>query len=454
MVNLKQQPTREQRRELGRQARAHCSRIVQGEWNAAHRKADPNEILNASEKGRVADLLPEKHKRMLVSPFAYYRGSAPVMAADLSSLPNTGLTTQLCGDAHVYNLGSFTALDGHVIFDLNDFDETIPGPWEWDVKRMAASLVLVGRESGTRDPGCKDAVLGFVASYRETMRELSEMPVLELARYLVLRHPERTPLAPVLRRAQLSTNKQAFTKLAEKRGGSYIFKNNRVGRSVAAKVKQAIHDYSLCLLPERRRFFEQYHIEDVAFRVVGCGSVGMRDYVALMLGAGTDDPLFLQVKEETHSCYAGYLPEARVPENQGQRTAEGQRAMQLQSDIFLGWTSFDGRDYLVRQLRDHKASIVNADLIGRGLEQYAAVCGELLAKGHARSGDSCALFGYMGNSVKFDKAIAKFAMAYADQTEQDYTKFKRSFAAGRRRQKASTKSGRARGRRPAGKIIS
>jgi len=454
MVNLKQQPTREQRRELGRQARAHCSRIVQGEWNAAHRKADPIDILNESEKGRVADLLPEKHKRMLASPFAYYRGSAPVMAADLSSLANTGLTTQLCGDAHVYNLGSFTALDGHVIFDLNDFDETIPGPWEWDVKRMAASLVLVGRESGARDTGCKDAVLGFVASYRQTMRELSEMAVVELARYLVLRHPERTPLAPVLRRAQLSTNKQAFAKLTEKRRDGYIFKANRVQGSMAAKVKQAIHDYSLCLLPERRHFCEQYQIEDVAFRVVGCGSVGMRDYVALMLGAGTDDPLFLQVKEETRSCYAAYLPEARVPENQGQRAAEGQRAMQLQSDIFLGWTSFDGRDYLVRQLRDHKASIVNADLRGAGLEQYAEICGQLLAKGHARSGDSCALFGYMGNSVKFDKAIAKFAMAYAEQTEQDYARFQRSFGDGRRGKKTRTKSTRAGAKGRTGKLIS
>jgi uncharacterized protein (DUF2252 family) len=435
-----QEYTRESRESLGRKARLRCSRISQADWNPSARTSNSIDILHNSEKGRVPALLPEKHRRMLASPFAYYRGSAPVMAADLSLLPNTGLLAQLCGDAHVYNLGSFTALDNHIIFDLNDFDETIPGPWEWDVKRMAASLVLVGRESGDSDTNCKDAVLSFVRSYRETMHSLSELPVVELARYQVLRHPERSPIAPVLRRAQWSTNKQAFEKMAEKQSDGYVFKADRVSSAVAAKVRQAIHDYSLNLLPERRRFFEQYRIEDVGFRVVGCGSVGMRDYIALMLGAGVEDPLFLQVKEETHSCYAAYLPEARVPENQGQRTAEGQRAMQLQSDIFLGWTSFDGRDYLVRQLRDHKASIVGKELMGRGLEQYAVVCGELLAKGHARSGDSCVLFGYMGVGTKFEKAIAKFGLAYADQTTHDYDAFKRSLGSQRKSQARKQKA--------------
>ncbi len=446
----KEEYTREARRQSGRKARERCSRVAQGNWDPKLRKADPLDILKQSEKGRIANLLPEKHKRMSASPFSYYRGSAPVMAADLSVLPNTGLTSQLCGDAHVYNLGSFTSLDGHVIFDINDFDETIPGPSEWDEKRMAASLVLVGRESGARDSDCKEAVLAFVRSYRETMRKLSEMAVVDLARYQVLRHPERSPVAPVLRRAQLATNKQAFAKLAKKHGHGYVFKEDRVHSSIAEKVKQAIHDYSLNLLPERRQFLQQYRFEDVGFRVVGCGSVGMRDYVALMLGAGTDDPLFLQVKEETRSCYAPYLPDARVPENQGQRAAEGQRAMQFQSDIFLGWTSSDGRDYLVRQLRDHKASIADEDLKGSGLEQYAEVCGELLAKGHARSGDPCALFGYMGASTKFDRAIAKFALAYADQTTRDYERFKRSVGDSTKHKKTSHENNSRAAKRQAG----
>jgi uncharacterized protein (DUF2252 family) len=223
----------------------------------------------------------------------------------------------------------------------------------------------------------------------------------------------------------LATNQQAFNKLARRDGDHYVFKQDRVSPAVSHKVKQALHDYGLKLLPERRHFFRQYQVEDVGFRVVGCGSVGMRDYIVLMLGAGIDDPLLLQVKEETHSVYAQYLPDARVAENQGQRVAEGQRALQLQSDIFLGWTSFDDRDYLVRQLRDHKASIADADLKGNGLRQYAEVCGELLAKGHARSGDSCALFGYMGVTPKFDKALAKFAVSYADQTTKDWEKYRK-----------------------------
>jgi uncharacterized protein (DUF2252 family) len=431
---------REERRAQGRQARTRVARVAHASWDSKLRKEDPIDILSRSEKGRVPKLLPEKHKRMSVSPFAYYRGSAPAMAEDLSLLPNTGLISQLCGDAHVYNLGSFTAPDGRIVFDLNDFDETIPGPFEWDVKRMAASLVLVGRESGTRELQCKDAVLTFVRSYRETMRLLSEMPVIEMARYLVLRHPKNSPIAQVFRRAQLSTGVQAFRKLAETRGDTYRFKQDRVAESVAAKVKQSLHDYSIKLLPERRHFFRQYQLEDVGFRVVGCGSVGMRDYVVLFLGAGADDPLLLQVKEETHSTYASYLPDARVPENQGQRVAEGQRALQLQSDIFLGWTSIDDRDYLVRQLRDHKASITDEDLKGDGLRQYAIICGELLAKGHARSGDPCAIFGYMGSSLKVDKGITKFAVAYADQITKDWERYKRSMRTGRKAGKGKKKN--------------
>ena len=424
--------TREERHTEGRKVREKLSRVAHAAWDPNLRRYDPLELLRRSEAGRLARLIPEKHKRMAVSPFSYFRGAAPVMAADLSLLPNTELIAQLCGDAHVYNLGSFTAPDGRIVFDINDFDETIPGPWEWDIKRMASSLVLIGRELGARDVWCKDAVLAFVRSYRETMRQLSELPIVELARYQVLRHPKISPIAPVLRRAELSTHAQAFEKLAKKQGDGYIFKEDRVAGAVASKVKQALHDYSLNLLPERRHFFRKYRIEDVGFRVVGCGSVGMRDYIVLMLGSAADDPLLIQVKEETHSTYAPYLPNARVPENQGQRVAEGQRAMQLQSDIFLGWTSFDGRDYLVRQLRDHKASIVTKDVKNQRLHPYAEICGELIAKGHARSGDACALFGYMGASVKYDKAIAKFAIAYADQTTADYERFNRSLRSERR----------------------
>ena len=381
---------------------------------------------------------------MSVSPFSFYRGAVPLMAADLSTQPRTGLITQLCGDAHIHNLGSYAAPDGRIIFDLNDFDESIQGPFEWDVKRMAASLVLGGRTAGDSDSQCKNAVLEFMRRYREWMCNFSQMPVLDLARFQVSRFVKGSPVAAVLQKAARITNLKSFPKLTVLRKGRHYLREQRPIQVSAppghgAKVQQAIHDYSLTLTPERRHFFSQYHIEHVAFRIVGCGSVGMRDYVALMFCGGADDPLFLQVKESTHSAYAPYLPEARVPANQGERVAEGQRAMQMQSDIFLGWTNLDGRDYLVRQLRDHKASIEDTDLKGAGLVEYAQVCGELLAKGHARAGDPCALYGYMGNSSKFDRAIAKFAMLYADQTEQDFEEFKKALRAKSSKKKLPSK---------------
>ncbi len=438
-------PDREERQQAGRAARSKVSRVAQAEWNPAARKHGLVEIILDSERGRVPRLLPIKHERMRVSPFSFYRGAVPLMAADLSLSPNTGLITQLCGDAHIHNLGSYAAPDGRIIFDLNDFDETIQGPFEWDIKRMAASLVLGGRTAGDSDSQCKDAVLQFVARYRQWMGKFSEMPVLDLARFQVSRFVKGSPVATVLQKAARITNLQSFPKLTVLRKGRRYLREQPPLQIPAppghgAKVQQAIHDYSLTLTPERRHFFAQYHVEHVAFRVVGCGSVGMRDYVALMFGGGADDPLFLQVKECTRSAYASYLPEARVPENQGERVADGQRAMQMQSDIFLGWTLMEGHDYLVRQLRDHKASIEDTDLKGAGLLEYGQVCGELLAKGHARSGDPCVMFGYMGGGTKFDRAIAKFAMAYADQTEKDFEVFKRTVQAKpAKKQKAAAK---------------
>lgn len=426
--------SRQERQQIGRRARTQASRVGQAEWNPSARNFDLVELILASEEGRVADLLPIKHQRMCMTPFSFYRGAVPLMAADMALHARTGVITQICGDAHVHNLGSYAAPDGRVIFDLNDFDETIQGPFEWDVKRMAASLVLAGRTAGDSDRQCKDAVIQFVSSYREWMHNFSEMAVLDLARFQVTRFVKKSPVAEVLHKAARITNKKSFTKLTIEREGKHYLREQKplqfaATPLVASKVKQAIHDYSLTLLPERRHFFNQYHLEHVGFRVVGCGSVGMRDYVALMLGGGPDDPLFLQVKQATKSAYAPYLPDARVPANQGERVAEGQRAMQMQSDIFLGWTAVDDRDYLVRQLRDHKASIEDDELKGEGLAEYARVCGELLAKGHARAGDPCVMYGYMGNSPKFDRAIAKFAMAYADQADEDFETFKRGLRA-------------------------
>ena len=372
---------------------------------------------------------------MAATPFRFFRGAVPVMAADLAPLPRTGLMAQICGDAHVQNMGAFEAPDGRLIFDINDFDETIIGPWEWDVKRMAASLVLAGREAGNSEKQCRNAVLAFVRRYREWMRRFSEMPVVELARFQIYR--EIDPLRSMLHKAERNTPLRNLGKLTVLREGKHVFRDQKpeqyhVSTKEANQAVASLLAYEHTLLPERARFFAQYQVEDVAFRVVGTGSVGLRDYVLLMFGGGAvSDPLFIQIKEEPGSVYAQYLPHSPVAAHQGQRVADGGRAMQMQSDIFLGWTSIGSREYVVRQLRDHKASIEAEDLKGNGLVEYAEMCGELLSKGHARSGDSCAISGYLGTSDKFDRAMATFGVVYANQTFKDWEELRKAIRSGK-----------------------
>ena len=429
-------PAREERLQYGKSLRQKISRASHAKWDPKHRKSSALEVLRASERGRVANLLPIKAGRMAASPFGFYRGAVPVMAYDLSTLPSTGIYAQLCGDAHVHNLGAFEGQDGRLIFDINDFDETIRGPWEWDVKRMAGSLVLAGRESNNTEKECNIGVLAFVESYRNAMQQFARMPMVELARYQIFRHLHVSPVLNVLRKAERATPIHNLEQLTEQHDGKWRFLDNKPLRFhvPAATVKQVItglHNYVDTLLPERQHWFSHYRVEDVAFRVVGTGSVGTRDYIVLMFGPVHGDPLFVQIKEEGPSAYTQYLRKSDTPLNQGQRVAQGQRAMQVQSDIFLGWTSIAGRDYLVRQLRDHKAGIEDEDLVGDGLVQYAQVCGELLAKGHARSGDPYAISGYLGNNDKFDQAVARFGIAYADQTTKDFEDFIRAVRAGK-----------------------
>jgi uncharacterized protein (DUF2252 family) len=363
---------------------------------------------------------------MAASPFGFFRGAVPLMAADVAPLPATGITVQICGDAHVRNLGAFASPTGALVFDINDFDETMPGPWEWDVKRLAVSLVLSGRESGHSDGECKQAVETFVAEYRKSVNHCAELTVLELARYTVHRHLEVGPIPELLKKAERSTPQATLEKLTQKANGARRFKEAKpllapVSEKTRDEVLGALATYRETLLSERRHFLERYQPVDVAFKVVGTGSVGTRDYVILCF-AGSEDALFLQMKEEPPSAYAEYL-KAEVPRNQGERVVRGQRLMQAQSDIFLGWTAMQGRDYLVRQLADHKAAIDTEALKGRGLSEYAKICGEVLGKGHARSGDACVLDGYCGNADKLDKAIAEFAVAYANQSTADYELF-------------------------------
>jgi uncharacterized protein (DUF2252 family) len=425
--------TREERRSFGRSCRNKVKRIDQGNWKPGDRKRDAIDLLLHSQHGRIPVLLPIKWAHMAASPFGFFRGAVPVMAADLAPMPRTELMAQLCGDAHVQNLGAYEAPDGRLIFDINDFDETIVGPWEWDVKRMSASLVLAGREAGNSDKHCKAAVLAFVRNYRVWMHRFSEMPVVDFARFQVYR--EIDPLRSVLRKAERATPLHNLQQLTVLREGKHVFLPKPCPYQMSPKEANdavaSLQAYPRTLLRERAHFFSQYRVADVTFRVVGTGSVGLRDYVALMFAGLISDPLFIQIKEEPGSAYAPYLPDSPVASHQGQRTAEGGRAMQMQSDIFLGWTSIAGREYVVRQLRDHKAGIEEEDLKGRGLVEYAELCGELLSKGHARSGDSCAISGYLGNSDRFDLAMAKYGVTYADQTEKDWEEFKRAIRAGK-----------------------
>jgi uncharacterized protein (DUF2252 family) len=424
--------TREARRTAGRELRNKVGRAAQGQFKPTARKFDPVKLMNAAHKDRESDLMPLKNARMAATPFAFYRGAASLMAADLATLPRTGMSVQICGDAHVQNLGAFGGgADGHMIFDINDFDETIKAPWEWDVKRMATSLVLAGRESRNSERQCRDAVLEFARMYRESMKMFSELPVLELARYVVMRDLKVAPVRSVLHKAERATPIESLKKLTEKKDGRYVFREcadetfgaktqYELNESTAKQVLAALPGYIQTLQPERRHFFKQYQPVDVAFRIVGTGSVGTRDYVILMFGGALEDPLFLQVKQELASAYAPYVPKNVPPKHHGQRVVEGVRRMLVTFDIFLGWATVDNRPYLVRQLRDHKAGIETTDLEGAGLLQYAEVCGEILAKGHARSGDPCMLSGYLGTSDRCDRALVTFAVDYADQTTRDF----------------------------------
>ena len=415
---------------MGQLKRKQLRRQDHSNWQPQHRRHNPIALIEESMRGRVPSLITIKYERMAASPFGFFRGAVPVMASDLSLMPHTGIVNQICGDAHVCNLGAYAAPDGRLVFDINDFDETIRGPFEWDLKRLATSLVLAGRENGAKRAQCEEAVYGLIARYRKCVDMFARMPVLEMARYQVHRLQRITPVSTALLKAERSTPMHTLEQLTVpemSRGaetGRRIFRENkplltRISSGQARAVLASLHEYKKDLLPERQHFFAQYRPMEVGFKVVGTGSVGLRDYLVYFEGNGRGDPLFLQVKEEPASGYAKYL-EYHGPHHQGQRVADGQRAMQFLSDPFLGWTTIANRQYLVRQLNDHKANIEIADLKGLGLLEYAEMCGELLARGHSRSGDACILTGYIGTGRRFAEAMVKFAESYADQTERDW----------------------------------
>lgn len=448
-----------ERRKLGQARRRQARRQQHEELHPDKRPASAVELVARSMNGRVPALVSLKYELMLESPFAYFRGGAPVMAADLAAIANAGIECQICGDAHVRNLGAYAAPDGRLVFDINDFDETIQAPFEWDLKRMAASLVLAGRAAGHKESSARSAAEACVARYAAQMREFAGMPLLEIARFLVHRMDLAKPVHDALAKAERATPQHTLEQLTKpakggppaagshpfrkKRGkdeareggisggGSRIFKENppmltRENRTRSGAVLAALTPYAEMLEPQRRHLLGFYRPVDVAFKVVGTGSVGLRDYCVYFEGNGEGDPLFLQIKEETHSAYAPYIGESHAPVHNGERVVQGQRAMQTQSDPFLGWTRIGGRQYLVRQLNDHKGSIELSDLAGGNLRAYAEVCGELLARGHARSGDALVIAGYLGSGDGFAEALARFGARYADQTEKDWEELKKA----------------------------
>ena len=432
--------TPEQRTKLGQARRKQLGRQQHNALNIRARQRTPLELLERSMRGRVPALVKLKYELMADSPFGYFRGAVPVMAADLAALPNSGIVSQLCGDAHVRNVGAYAAPDGRLVFDINDFDETIRGPFEWDLKRMAASISLAGRGSGHKESAVRRAVEECVLHYTAQMKAFAKMPHLEVGRFQVHRLGQVAPVHAALLKAERATPGHTLNELTEPAtarsgltgsGLSRRFKEikpmlTRLPKAQAAAVLASLEPYRKMLEPQRQHLLSFYRPVDVAFKVVGTGSVGLRDYCIFLEGNGPDDPLFLQIKEEPVSGYNAYLPNAHPDHHNGKRVADGQRAMQLQSDPFLGWTNIGSRQYLVRQLNDHKGSIDLDDLAGDGLGAFAAVLGELLARGHARSSDPNVLSGYLGSGNGFAEALATFGQLYADQTEKDWAQLRRA----------------------------
>lgn len=422
-----------ERRAQGRALRVSTPRSSHAAWVPPSARLDPIELLETSNRSRIAALVPIRYGRMLTSPFAFLRGSAIVMAADLATTPVTGLQVQVCGDAHLSNFGTYATPERHQVFDVNDFDETLPGPWEWDVKRLAASIVVAARQNGFTASSIKQAVLHCLRTYRERMWTFGEMGHLDVwyssvdAERLLTQvgRANRPFLTRELERAHRHTNAKVFPQLIRKQQGQYTIKQDPPlitgleDDERANFVRALLEGYEASLSQERRVLLNRYRIVDLAQKVVGVGSVGTHCSIALLLGSLDGDPLFLQIKEAQPSVLERFLPHSTYP-NQAQRVVSGQRLMQAASDLFLGWTTSASRDYYVRQLRDRKETPTIEHLPERDFTLYAGLCGWTLARAHARSGDPAAISGYLGKSDQFDRAVAAFAKAYADQTERDH----------------------------------
>ncbi len=438
--------TRSERREKGKALREQVPRSSHGAWVPSPERSDPVSLLQVQDKGRLEHLLPIKYGRMLESPFTFLRGSAAVMTADLASTPVTGLQVELCGDAHLLNFGVFATPERQLVFDVNDFDEAYPGPWEWDLKRLAASAVVAGRDNGFSDKVNRKLAEDVTVFYRDAMVRLARASALDVWYFhvevdRVLEAFERSSgkagksARKMVKKARTHTHEQTLEKLTEVVGGrrriindppllvrlSELLTEEQKAQITEKDVENMWNDYLASLPDERRLLLSRFQISGVALRVGGVGSVGTRCFIALLEGGAEGDALILQLKEAGPSVLEPHLPKRDYGKH-AERVVVGQRLMQAASDIFLGWheSPLSGVQYYWRQLKDMKGSIDVATLDEAGLETYLKVCSVCLARAHARTGDASAISGYIGKSNALARAIADFAVAYADQTEIDY----------------------------------
>ena len=449
-----------ERAAAGKAARDRAPRSSHGEWQPAADRPDPVEVLERQAADRVPELVPLRYGRMLVSAFTFYRGAAAIMAADLAATPSSGLWVQACGDAHLSNFGAYAAPDRDLVVDVNDFDETLPGPWEWDVKRLAASFEIAGRDRGFSRPQRRNVVLAAAREYREHMRRLAGLGHLDLwyRRVDVAQLREqfeadisRKELRAVDRniaKARRKTRLRAFTKLTTRVDGELriasdppvlvpldeLFEGKQL-ETAETRVRGVIEGYRETLSADHKHLLDNYRYVHVARKVVGVGSVGTRAWIALFVGRDEGDPLFLQVKEAQASVLEPYTAPTEFS-HQGQRVVEGQRLTQASSDILLGWLSAVGpdgrkRDFYVRQLWDQKGSAMVELMSPARMTAWAQICGAILARAHARSGDRYGIAGYLGGGERFDRAIGSFADAYADQNERDFDALTRAVRDGR-----------------------
>lgn len=422
-----------ERRAAGRSLRKETPRYSHAEWSPAADRPDPISLLEEQNLSRQARLLPIRYERMAASPFGFLRGAAVIMAQDLATTPMTGLHVQVCGDAHLSNFGIYATPERNQVFDVNDFDETLPGPWEWDIKRLCASIIVAGRTNGFSTDTNRQAVLQCVKEYRERMWEYAAMPYLDvwyscldpMSIYSFVHRSDRAFINKEFKASRRHSSLEASPMIMQESAGQYRIKctppliTRLDDDELEQQLRNLLTEYSTSLLEDRRVLLKKYRFIDIVQKVVGVGSVGTRCYVAFFQGNESHDPLFLQIKEAQASVLERHLGPSTYASH-AHRVVNGQRVMQAASDLFLGWAQTTSYDFYVRQLRDMKQSVNIARLSPSRFIDYCRLCGWTLARAHARSGDPACISGYLGKSNSFDHALAAFAETYADQVARDH----------------------------------